>query len=192
MWIAVRANNKDKIAQILELENVRPANWNSGIREAYGSKVFITPQIGDWTLIVGYGLMVGAAVTESDESNWHKNQINKLSKVFGEAQFFATHRVTEYHTWGKSIDGEIKRYYSYLGEKGENELIEGIPTPIEDKFNLINTFSEEANDEKYWEREDIVIPDEDLVMKIASGWSVDPTWLEERTDIKYELGLLGT
>jgi hypothetical protein len=191
MWIAVKTNNKEKVAEILGLKETHPENWKKGIEEAYNDKVFITPQIGEWTLVVGYGLAGKNSKNELDEANSYKDKINKLSKEFGEAQFFATHRVTEYHLWAKSLSGQTVRIYSYVGEKGENILIEGQPTTVENKYKLVNTFSKEAKDEKYFDRNDLVVPDEELVMKIAANWSVDPSTLEGRKDIKPGLGIIG-
>ena len=191
MWIAAKTSNKEKIAEILGLKHIHSENWKRGIEEAYNDKVFITPQIGEWTLIVGYGLAGTNSKSELDEANSYKEKINKLSKEFGEAQFFSTHRVTEYNLWAKSLNGKTLRIYSYVGEKGENILIEGDPTSIEKQYNLINTFSKEAKDEKYFDRTDLTTPGEELVMKIAANWSVDPTTLEERKDIKPGLGIIG-
>jgi hypothetical protein len=191
MWIAVKTNDKDKIANILEIKNKKPCNWKQGIEQAYEDKVFITPQVGQWTFVVGWGLTNSNFKDELEEVNSFKTKIDKLSKEFGEAQFFVTHRVSEYHLWAKSINGQTVRLYSYLGEKGENIAIEGQPTDFEKKYKLINTFSKEAKDEHYIERTDILIPDEGFVMKIAANWSIDPTTLEQRRDIATGLGILG-
>lgn len=191
MWIAVKTGNKEKVATLLGLHDIHAENWKKGIEEAYNDKVFITPQIGEWTLVVGNGLAGKNSKSELDEANSYKDKIDKLSKEFGEAQFFATHRVVEYHLWAKSINGQTVRFYSYSGEKGENILIAGQPTAIESNYNLVNTFSKEAKDKKYFDRPDLITPDEELVMKIAADWSVDPTTLETRKDIKSGLGILG-
>jgi len=90
----------------------------------------------------------------------------------------------------KATNGNIDRLYSYLGESRENIDISGKPTEIENNYNLINTFSEEAKHDDYWNRDDLTYPDEELVMKIAGNWSVDPTTFDNRKDIK-GLGLLG-
>ena len=55
----------------------------------------------------------------------------------------------------------------------------------------MNTFSEEANERDYFSREDITWPDEELVMKVAAHWSIDPSGLEERDADAPALGLLG-
>ena len=191
MWIAVKTNNKERIAQVLGLKNRQPSNWQTGIAGAYNDRVFISPQVSEWTLAVGFGLSNVDGGGHLVEEENYKEIINKLSKEFGEAQFFASHRVVEYHVWAKSINGKTIRYYSYVGEKGENILVEGEPTDVEKQYNFINTFSKEAKDKNYFARTDLTIPDEDVVMKIAAAWSVDPTKLAGRKDVSPGLGIVG-
>jgi hypothetical protein len=189
MWIAIRTDNKKKVAEMLHLKNISDCNWKKGIIKAYEGSVFITPTIGEWTLACGLGLPSGDNPKRLKEV---KKILQSLSKEFGEAQFFCTHRVVEYHCWVKAINGHVVRVYSYLGEACENIAVEGQPTEFEQTLNLVNTFSEEANDENYYEREDLVYVDEELLMRVAGHWSVDPTNLEGRNDIAPGLGLLGT
>jgi len=188
MWFAVKTDNKNKLAEILKLKNISDCNWQVGIDKAYNGSVFITPTIDGWTLACGWGLPHGDSKEGIDEV---KNILQALSKEFGEAQFFCTHRVTEYHCWIKATNGQVERVYSYLGESGENIVIEGQPTEFEQTLKLANTFSDEAKDEKYFEREDLVWADEELLMQVAENWSIDPTKLDERQDIGPSLGLLG-
>ncbi len=188
VWIAVKTDNKSELSKILGLKNSKPSNWKSGIENAYENSVFITPQIGEWTLAVGMGLPLG----DSQESiEKLEKMLNKLSSEFGEAQFFGTHRVVEYHNWMKSVNGKIERIYSYVGESMENIKVYGNPTEPEKGLNLFNSLSEEAKSDEYFDREDLDFADEELVMKIAENWSINPTILSERTDIKNELGILG-
>jgi len=188
IWIAVKTDNKSELAKILGLKNVKQANWESGIANAYGNSVFITPQIGEWTLAVGLGLPSG----DSEESIGKLEKLlNKLSSEFGEAHFFGTHRVVEYHNWMKSVNGKMERIYSYAGDSGENFKVYGEPTEPEKGLDLFNSLSKEAESNEYWKREDLDYADEELVMKIAENWSVNPTKLTERTDIEDELGLIG-
>jgi hypothetical protein len=188
MWFAVKAAHKKRVAESLGLKNISDCNWQVGIDDAYHGAVFITPAIGSWTLACGLGLPHGDTKEGIEEV---KNILRTVSKEFGEAQFFCTHRVTEYHCWMKAINGQIERIYSYSGELGENAAVEGQPTEFEKTLHLINTFSDEAKDEKYFEREDLVYADEELLMKLAGHWSVDPTKLEDRKDIAPGLGLIG-
>lgn len=188
VWIAVKTDNKSELLKILGLKTSKPSNWKSGIENAYENSVFITPQIGEWTLAVGMGLPLG----DSQESIEKLEKVlNELSSEFGEAQFFGTHMVVEYHNWMKSVNGKMERVYSYVGESMENIKVYGEPTEPERNLNLFNSLSEEAKSDEYYDREDLDYADEELVMKIAEYWSVNPTKLTERTDIKNELGILG-
>ena len=187
-WIAAKTNNKKRIAEILNLKITQPSNWESGIEMAYGNGVFITPQIGCWTLAVGMKLANDDSIEGIERL---EDTLNKISLEFGEAHSFATHRIVEYHHWIKSTNGEVTRVYSYLGESGENIKVFGELTEPEIGLNLFNSLSKEAELDQYWEREDLDYADEELVMKIAEKWSINPTKLSERTDIKSELGIVG-
>ncbi|WP_167343159.1 hypothetical protein [Nonlabens sp. SY33080] len=186
--IAVKTDNKKRISEVLQLKNVQPSNWKNGIETAYNDGIFITPQIGQWTLAVGMKLVNDANL---ENINKLENILNILSSEFGEAQSFGTHRVVEYHHWIKSVNGKTTRVYSYIGESGENFKAYGELTEPETDLNLFNSLSKEAELDEYWEREDLDYADEELVMKIAENWSVNPTKLTERTDIKNELGIIG-
>ncbi|WP_300020659.1 hypothetical protein [uncultured Maribacter sp.] len=189
VWIAVKTNQKNRLAEIINLRNFKEANWESGIETAYDDGVYITPQIGEWTLIVGTGIPNKG---DSQENILElANLVNTLSAEFGEAQFFGTHRVVEFHCWMKSKNGKMERIYSYVGESMESIKVFGDPTEAEDGLNLFNSLSKDAENEEYFEREDLTYADEILVMEIAEKWSVNPTKLSERTDIKSELGLAG-
>jgi len=186
-WIAVKNGDKKEIAKIIGLSNLKPSNWKNGIENAYEKSIFISPKIGNWTLIVGNELPI------ADHKNINKLEkiLNDLSNKFEEAQYFGTNRIVEYHSWIKSENGKIKRAYSYIGEKDETIKFYGKLTEPEKELNLYNSLSDEAKLDKYWEREDLNYPDEELVMKIAENWSINPTKLTNRTDIKKELGLIG-
>jgi len=187
MWLAVKTDTMQKLAERIGLQNPQECNWKSGIENAYSGSVFIAPAIDNWTLAIGLGLSAG----DSKESLADvKELLSKLSKEFGEAQFFCTHRVVEYHCWVKSTYGNIDRVYSYLGERGETIEVFGEPTNAEKAYKLVNTFSEEAQSDDYWDNEGLVYPDEELVMRIAGNWSIDPTLLDSRKDIE-GLGLVG-
>lgn len=186
-WFAIKTNNQEQVANFLNLKDLKKANWKSGLDNSYNKQIFITPNIDNWILVVGNSLPSG----DSDESiEKVKLLLEKLSREFGEAQFFSTHRVVEFHCWIKATNGAVDRIYSYLGESGENIEVSGKATNIEKKYNLINYLSPEAQQDSYIEREDLIYPDEELVMTIAGDWSINPTTLDDRRDIK-GLGLLG-
>ncbi|PBQ30636.1 hypothetical protein CNR22_02225 [Sphingobacteriaceae bacterium] len=186
-WFAVKSAHYEKLVQYFGLTNVREATWKAGIDAAYEDGIFISPEMDSWNLIVGNSLPSG----DSKEGIKETTELLKtLSGEFGEAQFFSTHRVVEFHCWMKAVNGNMERLYSYIGESGETIAYEGKPTAIEEQFNLINTLSEEAQQKDYFGREDLTYPDEELVMLVARDWSIDPTQLDERKE-PTEPGLMG-
>ncbi len=188
MWFAVKTDDNYQLAELLKLKNASDCNWEVGVKMAYKGAVFVTPSIDGWTLACGWGLPHGDTKESIDEV---KNILKILSQEFGEAQFFCTHRVTEYHCWMKASNGQIDRVYAFSGESGENIAIEGPPTEFEQNLNLANTFSAEAKDESYFDREDLIWPDEELLMEVAEHWSINPTTFDDRKDIAPSLGLVG-
>ena len=118
--------------------------------------MFLTPEINGWILVLGIDIP-DLAAKETQEL------LKKVSQEFGECQLFLTNRIVECHFWGIVVDGEILRLYSYLAESGKS-IIQGQPTKSEQKYHVVNTLLEEANSDDYWERDDIVQPDEEIVM----------------------------
>jgi hypothetical protein len=184
-WFLIKTIDTEKVAQEFSLQNIRSSDWATGIDKAYQNSVFISSPVGEWTFVVGWGLSEFIGGAESIRA-----KVVELSKVFGEVQYFESHRIPDAYGWIKGIKGQIIRAYFYCGERGDNQLVEGNPTPVEQPYNLVNTFSDESKDSEYLSREDIVFPDEDLVLRVAESWGVDPMSLEERDDIKGQ-GLLG-
>lgn len=192
IWVTVKTKDKKKLADALGLRNQKASGWANGVDQAYKDKVFITPAVGQWTMALGWGLLCPGLKGSEDELRCYKDIINRLSLIFGEAELFVTHRVSEYHFWAKSVNGKIVRLYFYIGASGENIDVEGAPTPVEQKLHLGNTLSPEAKrDPNYADRTDLTFPDEEVVMKVAGYWSVNPSRLTERKDVAVGMGLLG-
>ena len=185
LWFAIRSENAQQIAEVMNLQHLDPCNWTVGIKEAYQGDIFITPVIDGWTMVLGWGLPTGDT---PDEVEKVKKLLISLSTEFGDAQYFGTHRVSDFHVWMKAVNGTVTRAYGYAD--GDNFIVEGVPTDFEAGLNLVNTFSEEARQKDYYSREDVTHPNEQTVMDVAANWSVDPSELYERKDLKPGLGYL--
>jgi len=59
MWLAIKAENQQKVAELIGIKDPKKSNWESGIDNAYEGSIFITPSIDGWTLAVGLGLPSG-------------------------------------------------------------------------------------------------------------------------------------
>ena len=96
MWFAIKSSNREKISQILHIKNLEPGNWENGKEKAYLGSIFISPVIDGWTLMCGLGVPPSDSSQEIEKI---KKILETLSRGFGEAQFFCTHHVVEYHCW---------------------------------------------------------------------------------------------
>lgn len=150
-WIAVKTDYREKVAASLKLKNLELANWSHGIEKANENHVFLTPNINGWILAVGWGL----------GEVWKKTELlEKLSREYGEAQFFLTHTGAYSHTYIRYANGEMIRHLHC--EEGEILTNEGTPTKLESTLDFTNT-----------------LPDENLVLNLAAEWSVNPNLLEQ-------------
>lgn len=188
LWMAIRTTDQQQIAQLLELENLHPATWYEGLEERSPNQggIFVTPPIDGWILVVGWGFM---ADTLTETIDIGKKLIQQFSAKFGEAQYFCSHTRADYHCWMRAANGNIERAYAWLGEEGENLIVEGNPTAAEPK-RLVDTLSPEAQEDNYFAQEDLIYPNLDLVLYMAGKWSINPATLNKRTDIQ-GLGLFG-
>jgi hypothetical protein len=175
-WLAIRSDDPKKVAEALDL-NTRACNWGYGVSAAQTSKTFITPPIDGWVLVLGY-------VMDMPDTIEGKHFLEKQSRIFGEVQFFATHRGTEYHAWAKAIEGKMTRLYVFDGH--ENIITLGEMTEIEEDLKIPEKLPETDED---WANNEIDFPDESTLMEVADAWSVDPTLLDAREDLE-GLGLI--
>ncbi len=188
IWLTVKSSDPKEVADFINLKNQQPTNWTQGLDGAYTDKIFVSPSVDSLIFVVGLSL---PGLDTEDNIKAATKLLNELSSKFGRADYFVTHRVVELHGWMKSIDGQTKRAYSYLGESGENLIVTGEPTEVEKQFDLVDTFSQAAKQADYFEKEGLTIPNEELVLKIAENWGINPTTLDRRTDLKEGLGIIG-
>jgi hypothetical protein len=146
--------------------------------------------VDNWTFIIGFVLPPSG----QDARNEIIEPLLQLSGAFSTALVFATHRVVEYHVWAKAVAGSLIRGYGYVGESGKTFWDEGPMTPEEQKlgFAFFDERRPEAEEDSYWEREDLDYPDEMKVMDIAGAWSLRPADLDESIPQEKLLGVLGS
>ncbi len=187
-WLAVLSTDGAAIAEAVGLVEPQRSTWAQGVQAAYDGAVFVAPPVGGWTLVVGDAVVPGV---EHADGPW-RAMLVALSKRFGVVQFFATHRVVELHARACARDGVVKRAYGYVGESGETLFDDGVQTPEEVGlgFRFFDDNSPEAEDDAYWEREDLSYPDEKSVMALARRWSISPVDLSA-SSAEPMLGLVG-
>lgn len=166
-WIAIKNNQNKLIADYIK--NLKNFDVLKSLFRATGWQVDISSPYNGWTFLI---CEINGDSKEGTEVL--RSFLIDISRNFTEVQYFGTHRIVEYHCWAKAISGKIERFYSYVGESGENIWIEGEPTTIESKYKFVNTLDNIIQNEKYYEQNDITFPDESMVMEIANDWSVSP------------------
>lgn len=195
-WFACRAGSASEVAAALQLEQVASASWQVGVEASYASgrdsphvgDVFVTSPVDGWVLAVGRALWTLNDSQPPRVMAW----CAKLSQALGgaEVQYFSTYRVVEAHAWGRAIGGVANR--SYILVDGEIREDFGGQSDEEQRlgFKFFDFGSSEAEDDGYLEREDLELPNEDHVMRLAAAWSVDPSAFQERA-LEVGSGLLG-
>jgi hypothetical protein len=187
-WVAVRSQHAEQVIQALQLQQVQPCSWQQGVDSAYAQQVFVTPPIGEWTLVAGRSLPL---IDNATTLRAAETLLIRLSREFGEAQYFYSNRIVETHGWLKAQQGQLVRAYVYNGEQGETLVSTGKRSTAE-PATLVNTRSTAAlRDPNYLDQPQLVTPSEELVMQVAAHWSIDPSELEARYNIPSQGGWRG-
>ena len=166
-WLAVRSDDPEAVARALGLEDRRAEDWSRALDEVEqgGSRasVFVTPAVDGWTLVV-----LGAVLADGDVFD-----LKTISRAFGEAQKFASHRVSDYYEWQRWVDGKPVRRYAWIGDVGEIPFDDGEPASAETGLLRKAELDSDSDDKR--------LADEDVVLSVAREWSVDPMTLGDRS-----------
>jgi hypothetical protein len=175
VWVAVRAGEAEAIFDALGLSQPRTVDWPEGVRAVYQDHgaVALTPALPGadgttWTLAIGQSLSTV--------------DLCELSRRLDrEVQRFGTHRVVEWHRWERVVSGTLVRVFEYVGDGGHVTVWEGEPDEVERAVGLppVWPIVEGATIEPgaAVEPPDGRVNEMDL-MRVAGGWSVDPTGLD--------------
>lgn len=169
-WFVIRSNDERIVAKALRLKRVKLATWDEGIAAVVSQRdrLFLTPTVRNRVLAVGQWCL-GEGTPRSVERLIRI--LERLSIQFGEAQAFATHRVSEYCHWIRAKKGHLVRAFAFCGDTGGVILDKGRPDAVERKALKRSAY-----------------PDEEAVFAIAAGWGVAPTEIPLKPE---SVGLLG-
>src|SRR5258708_17088488 len=104
-WYAVRADDARAVATALNLSDIHTSDWMGGTKAALDwndGAVFVTPPVHGWVLAEGAVLM-----SDTDRDRRFENHLVTLSDEFGEAQYFASARVSDAYTWARAKGGYL-------------------------------------------------------------------------------------
>jgi hypothetical protein len=168
-WLAIKGSNIVLIQEAMSLHDITPCSWEEGLLEAREQKVFISPAINGWTLILGCGLP-----DSSEDVDRCYHFLVQLSRKLGHVQYFSCNRALNYHSWALLDKGEVFRAYAWAGETIWNQ---GQITAAERdlKMQCFDYGFEPAN---FSLRENLGSNCE-KVYRLASRWSVDPAAIPE-------------
>ncbi len=166
-WLCIKNATPQKVIKVLGLKNDQRANWESGLKaiyEGFMEKVFVSPLINGYVLVIGY-IPFGVKKTVKEELS----VLDKLAEEFEEMSCFTTQDTVDIHVWAKYVSGKMKRGYGWLGESGVVYLNEGNLTPEEHKLGFTNLITDTECD---WEKVDF--PDVEHVHAMAKIWGIAP------------------
>ncbi len=215
LWFAFKTSDPAAVLEALELEKATPANWESGLAAVYASKqddawAFVSPPIGGWVLAVSCLWPYPTVEADDDAGRKFDALFSRLMRRFDDVQFFGSHRVVDFVTWARALNGEPVRIFAYAGG-GDGVLANvGKQTLEEAELRLADLTSLAPSDatdeifriagERQAEQDALVasglsrseairhvrqnrgksFPDETDVVELAALWSIDPMDLSEQ------------
>lgn len=168
-WLVVRSKNLHAVETALGLHNPRPCTWSEGI--AGEKKLFISPPVNGWILVIGQGLPDAA-----DDVDSCFRFLTNLSRRLGRVQFFSANSILKHHAWVWVENGRVMRAYAWAGQTLWNQ---GIKTSAE--LNLgVKCFDYLESPDVVFGRPDVNGTNTDKVPLLAARWSLDPASIDER------------
>lgn len=79
--------------------------------------MFVTPCIDGFVLVI-----------DVPQGDLAKEKLERYTSGFSEFQYFGTHRVVEYHSRAKYVDGMLHRGYAYVGDGVDVTWDDGLRT----------------------------------------------------------------
>ena len=208
--LAVPGGDQQAIMEALDPSEPRPATMRlgfdaissdrhgGGTRRQRDSRVFVTPQLDGWTLVVGSWYARWAELGSYDflklEPATEIEVVRELSARFGQAQSYWYDGELKLGGWLICVDGEVRRWYH---ESHPEEAI-GDRLPVEASFRLPHETAQIPDEERaalkefwgeeYYERLREVharygIPPRCAPFDIAAAMSVSPTTLGPQTEV---------
>ncbi len=167
-WLAIKGENLSAVQSALNLHHVVPCSWEEGLMEAQEDKLFISPPIASWILVVGSGLPDPA-----EDVDRCFRFLTDLSRKLGQVQFFSTNRVLNHHAWALIEKGHVYRAYAWADNTLWNQ---GVMTSAERELEL--RCFDYGSELIYTQREGLSVNSE-KVTQLAARWSIDPSAISE-------------
>jgi len=180
-WLAIRHSNPESVEKALGLHNSRPCSWAEGWLGSGDGKLFVSPPVSGWVLVIGE-----AIPTPANDVDVCFRFLVDLSRKLGQVQFFQFDGIFNHHAWVRANGGRVIRAYAWAGETLWNQ---GAATPAEIALKM-KSRADESADAAALSFDPHVYVDADKVHLLAAHWSVDPENVDERL-MSREPGIVG-
>ena len=127
-WLAIRSGNVAAVQETLGLSNPRRCTWQDGFAITGVERLFISPPVNGWILVVGPAL---PAPEEDVDFCFHF--LSHISRRLGHVQYFSLNSALSHHCWVRAHTGRIERAYAWCGETLWNQ---GRVTPEESVLGM--------------------------------------------------------
>jgi hypothetical protein len=190
-WLAVRTQDAAQLVDILQLREVRAANWQTGLATVYDealaeTHVYVTPPVGNWTFVVGLPLPHPLGRNFLDKAT---PLLLELGGHFEEVQYYFSYPDVDFFAWARVIEGALVRAFA----AGDTGVLwnKGRPTREERSLGLKLFELRGVRGRRGDSGGELLLhPTEDHVMRLAGLWGVDPTRIDARQG-DFRLGYLG-
>ena len=181
-WVAIKSGNVHLVQSALRLNNPTPCSWKEGLARAQEHKLFISPPVGGWILVMGSDLP-----DPGEDVDKCFRFILELSRKLGHVQYFNANRVVDHHAWVQVEQGVVRRAYAWCGRTLWNQ---GRLTRAEIELALKCYAYGDGEDRVDFGRVDPTAVNTERVPLLASRWSLDPTAIDARA-LKEHQGIAG-
>jgi hypothetical protein len=163
-WLAVKAVHPSVVQAALHLHRPTSCSWEEGLAGAREDKLFISPSMSGWVLVVGSGLP-----EPSEDADRCYHFLTALSRKVGHVQFFSASRVVHDHCWALLERGRVYRAYAWAGETLWNQ---GPVTAAEKDLGMLCL--DYAAEHSPFALSEALSANAEKVNQLAARWSLDP------------------
>jgi hypothetical protein len=185
-WLAIKSHNPGAVLEALQLTKASPCSWEEGLARTFDRKLFVSPPIHGWIIVLGTALPDPAL-----DIDVCFRFLLHLSRKLGQVQFFNMNRALSHHAWAILDKGTVLRAYAWAGQTLWNQ---GSPTAAEEHLAIRFLEYGEVLARKVTARFDPMAANTEKVPLLAARWGIDPAALgrslmDERRGLTGELPL---
>ena len=181
-WLAVKCTNIQKVQNALHLNNPTPCPLSEGFSRLGEHKLFISPPVKGWILVVGNSL---PDMNEDIDKLYHF--LMKAASELGSVQYFSANRVLSHHAWIRIENNRVYRAYAWAGETLWNQ---GDTTAAERDLEMKCYSYGDAPLPFPFTARDSHVANTEKVMQLAARWSIDPMAVNNQS-VRAAFGIAG-